>query len=150
MSYMESLEKHVCSWLEVSMHPHRFGGREFRYGRAEIGHVHPGGIVDIPFPRPIRDALLDEHLAEEHQWVPNSGWVTFRVRSDDNLQHAMWLLRLSYLRYALKAAADPGELFERESEKLRLSPRFRSLIEPLFRRSERADVGRITPEPQRR
>jgi hypothetical protein len=54
---------------------------EFRFRSAEIGHVHEGGIVDIPFPRSVRDALLDERLAEEHYWVPNSGWVTYRVRS---------------------------------------------------------------------
>ena len=86
MNYMESVERHVCSWPDVSIQPHRFGGREFRYGSAEIGHLHPGGIVDIPFPRLVRDALLDERLAEEHHWVPNSGWVTFRVRADDDLQ----------------------------------------------------------------
>lgn len=111
----------------------------FRHGSAEIGHIHPGGIVDIPFPRPVRDALLDEHLAEEHHWVPNSGWVTFRVRTEDDLQHAMWLLRLSYLRYALKMALNPRELFEREIEKLRLNTRFRSLLEPFIQRSVRKD-----------
>src|SRR5215831_3204272 len=116
MNYPQSLEQEVCFGPEVSIHPPRFGGREFRYGSADIGHVHPGGIVDIPIPRPVRDALLDEHLAEEHQWVPNSGWVTFRFRTDNDLQHALWLLRLSYLRYAFKAAANPKDLFERESD----------------------------------
>jgi Family of unknown function (DUF5519) len=65
---------------QVSVHPHQFSAREFRFGRAEVGHVHDGGIVDVPFPRPIRDALVAEGLAEEHHWVTNSGWVTFRVQ----------------------------------------------------------------------
>jgi hypothetical protein len=64
--------------------------------------VHLGSSVDIPFPRPVRDALLAEGLAEEHCWVPNSGWINFHVRSEDDFKHAMWLMRLSYLRYALK------------------------------------------------
>ena len=42
----------------------------------------------------------------------------------------VWLLRLSYMRYALKEAADPHSLFERECEELRLSPRLKSLLEP--------------------
>jgi len=133
MSYLESLEKHVSGWAEVSAHPHRFGGREFRFRSAEIGHVHEGGIVDIPFPRSVRDALLDEHLAEEHYWVPNSGWVTYRVRSEEGLKHALWLLRLSYLRYALKTGVDPKQMFEREANELSLSSRFRSLLEPFIR-----------------
>ena len=38
-------------------------------------------------------------------------------------------MRLSYLRYALKTAPDPGRLLERESEQLDLSPPFKLLLE---------------------
>ena len=41
--------------------------------------------------------------SEEHRWVPNSGWITFQMRSEKDLSHALWLMRLSYLRYALKS-----------------------------------------------
>jgi len=141
MDSLKLLEQHVGSWPQVSVHGHRFGGREFRFQSAEIGHVHPGGIVDLPFPRPVRDALLDERLAQEHHWVPNSGWVTFRVRSQGELEHALWLLRLSYLRYALKTAANPREIFERESDQLHLSARFKSLLEVFIRPSAGAKEG---------
>jgi Family of unknown function (DUF5519) len=104
MSYFETLEQAVSAWPSVSVHLHRFGGQEFRFGSAEIGHIHPGAVVDIPFPRSVRDALLADGLAEEHHWVPNSGWITFRVRSEQDLKHAVWLMRLSYLRYSLKNA----------------------------------------------
>ncbi len=129
MSFLKEFEEQVSAWPNVSAHPHRFGGKEFRFGSAEVGHVHTGGVVDIPFPRPVRDALLAEGLAEEHRWVPNSGWITFRVRSEKDFHHAIWLMRLSYLRYTLKKASNPRSLFERESEQLRLSPRFKSLFE---------------------
>jgi hypothetical protein len=130
MNQMKKLDDEVSAWPSISVHPHRFGGREFRFGSAEVGHVHTGGIVDIPFPRSVRDALLAEGLAEEHGWVPNSGWITFRVRNQEDLKHALWLMRLSYLRYELKSASDPRGLLEQESEKLRLSDRFRSLFKP--------------------
>ena len=125
---LERLEKGVSGWPNISVRPHRFAAREFRFGKAEVGHVHTGGIVDIPFPRPIRDALLDGGLAKEHHWVPNYGWITFGVRTEQDLQHALWLLRLSYIRYALKTDHDPRRLFEQESECLQLSPRFASLL----------------------
>src|SRR6266403_4844232 len=126
---LEELEKEVSGWRHISVHPHRFGGREFRFLSAELGHVHTGGIVDIPFPRSVHDALLAEGLAQEHRWVPNSGWITFRIRSEEDLKHALWLMRLSYIRYALKTATDPRELLEQESEELDLSPQFKSLLE---------------------
>ena len=135
--HLKKLEDDVSTWPNISVHPHRFGGREFRFGSAEVGHIHAGGIVDIPFPRSVHDVLLAEGLAEEHRWVPNSGWITFRVRSrsEEDLRHAIWLMRLSYLRYVLKAATDPRKLFEQESEQLNLSPQFKSLLEPFVPRT---------------
>jgi Family of unknown function (DUF5519) len=105
---------------------------EFDFGDAEIRHVHTDGIVDIPFPRSIRDALLADSLAEEHHWVPNSGWITFQMRGEEDLSHALWLIRLSYLRYALKTSTDPQKLFEQETEELHLSPKFKLLLEPFM------------------
>src|SRR2546426_3387852 len=130
MSYVKRLDDEISTCENISVHPHRSGGREFRLGSAEVGHVHTGGIVDVPFPRSLRDALLAEGLAEEHRWVPNSGWITFRIRGEQDLKHAVWLMRLSYLRYALKIASDPRQLFEQQNEELQLSPQFRSLLEP--------------------
>jgi hypothetical protein len=127
---VKQIEKEVLKWPHVTAHAHRFGGREFRLGSAEVGHVHDGGIVDIPFPRAVHDALLEEGLAERHRWVPDSGWTTFRVRHDNKLPQALWLLRISYLRYALKKADAPQEFFEREAASLKLSERFRSLLAP--------------------
>jgi hypothetical protein len=127
--HLKNLEEIVASWPQISVRPHQFSAREFRFGNAEVGHVHDGGIVDIPFPRPVWDALLQKGLAEEHQWVPNSGWVTFRIQSDKDLQHAIWLMRLSYFRYALKTAADPWKLFSEATEELQLTAQFKSLLE---------------------
>src|SRR5437660_3803358 len=93
MGYVNKLEQEVSTWRGISIHPHRFGGREFRLGGAEVGHAHIGGTVDIPFPRSVRDALLTDGLAEEHRWVPNSGWITFGVRSEQDIKHALWLMR---------------------------------------------------------
>lgn len=140
MKYLQEFEQAVCGWAQVSIHPHRFGGLEFRFGNAEIGHVHTNGIVDIPFPRAVRDALLAEGLAEEHHWVPNSGWVTFRIRDEHGLGHALWLFRLSYLRYLLKTQPQPQKLLEQESEKLHLNERLKSLLEPFLRKAAKEIV----------
>lgn len=145
MKYVKTLEDVVSGWSRISVHPHRFGGREFLFGAAEVGHVHTNGIVDIPFTRPVHDVLLAEGLAEQHRWVPNSGWITFRIRSERDIAHALWLMRLSYLRYALKEATDPRRLFEQESERLRLSPRFKSLLEPFVPKNVRAVSAEPSP-----
>jgi hypothetical protein len=141
MNFLKMLEAEISSWPGISIHPHRFGGREFRFKTAEVGHVHIGGVVDIPFPRSIRNALLAEGLAEAHRWVPNSGWITFHVRTDEDLRHAIWLMRLSYLRYALKTTDNPRGFLEQETEGLHLSLQFRSLLEPFVPRVSVASVS---------
>lgn len=128
----EQFDREVMSWVGVTSHPHRFGGREYRFGSAEIGHMHAGGTLDIPFPRSIRDALLADGLAEEHRWVPNSGWVTFQMRDEKDVKHAIWLMRMSYLRYALKRASDPQSTMEWHMRAMSLTPRYQSLIEALM------------------
>jgi luciferase-like monooxygenase len=129
VSYLKEIEAEVSAWPNVSMHAHRFGGKEFRFGKAEIGHLHANGTLDIPFPRALRDALIERHEAEGHRWVPDSGWTTFRIRSGSDVRHAVELMRISYLRYALKTASDPGDVLKRESEALRLNPQFAALLE---------------------
>ena len=71
-----------------------------------------------------------EGLAQEHHWVPNSGWVTFPVRREEDFKPAICLMRLSYLRYALKTASDPRRYLDEYSKELQLSPQLESLLEP--------------------
>jgi hypothetical protein len=125
---LHGLNEQVATWPRISAHRHRFGGKEFRVGNAEVGHVHNSGAVDIPFPRVVRDELLARGLAEEHRWAPNSGWITFRVRVETDIAHAVWLMRLSYLRYVLKAVANPRQVLDEESKSLRLDDRFKDLL----------------------
>lgn len=138
MNYLTILEAEISQWPNISVHPHRFRAREFSFGKAEVGHIHLGGVVDIPFTRAIHDTLLTDGLAEKHRFVPNSGWITFRVRTEQDLKHALWLMRLSYLRYLLKSDPNPRQLFEQESERLNLNSQFKSLLEPFIpRRTDR-------------
>src|SRR5437899_4862395 len=52
------------------------------------------------------------------------GRVERSRESDEDLKHSLWLMRLSYLRYALKAAPNAREMLEHESEEMRLGSEF--------------------------
>lgn len=127
-SVLSTVKSEVASWPEVSVRPHQFVAQEFRYRKAEVGHVHLWGDVDIPFPRAIRDLLVENRLAAQHRWIPDSGWVTFHVGGRGDADRAIWLMRLSYLRYALKADPDPARLLAAEAERLQLSPELTRLL----------------------
>jgi hypothetical protein len=88
----------VSSWPDVKVGPHRFGGVEFRVGRREVGHLHGDRIADLPFPRRVRDELIAAGRALPHHVLPDSGWVTFRIRTPTDVDAAVELFRLSYER----------------------------------------------------
>lgn len=107
-SDLGDLARTVGGWEGVTRHPHRFGGEEFRLGTAEIGHVHPGGVVDIPFPVAVRERLVARGLAEPHHVLPASGWTTVRL-GRQGLEAALDLLRLSHLRQRARRARATSE-----------------------------------------
>jgi hypothetical protein len=92
------LETMLREWPGVETTPHRFGGLEFRVDRREIGHVHPNGMLDLPFPVRMRRELVAAGRAEPHHMLPTTGWVTFRIRNEHDLPAAIALLRLNYER----------------------------------------------------
>jgi predicted DNA-binding protein (MmcQ/YjbR family) len=84
------------SWSGVTAQPHRFGGTEYRLGRREIGHIHGDYLVDVPFPKKVRNELIAAGRAEPHHILPDSGWVSFYIRRADQVEQAIALLRQSY------------------------------------------------------
>jgi hypothetical protein len=98
----ERIKAELLAWQGVSAEPHRFGGIEYRYGRKELGHVHGDRLADLPFPRPIHDRLIADGLADPHHVLPDTGWVSRWIESDDEAPDVIALFRLNYERY-LKA-----------------------------------------------
>lgn len=97
----QKITRTVLSWEHVESHPHRFGGTEFRIGKRELGHIHGNVLLDIPFPKRIRVELVAAGAAEPHHVLPNSGWVSFYIREQEDVDRAVKLLRRSY-QLALK------------------------------------------------
>lgn len=86
----------LLTWDGVEAHPHRFGGTEFRIGRRELGHIHGDYLVDIPFPKKVRDEIVSNGLAEPHHILPETGWISFYLRTEDDVEKAIGLLNRSY------------------------------------------------------
>jgi luciferase-like monooxygenase len=92
------IEREVASWDGVVAAPHRFGGVEFRLGRRELGHLHGSRLADLPFPVAVRNQLVAEGRAERHHILPASGWVSVRIRDDEDVRSVIELFRMNYER----------------------------------------------------
>lgn len=104
MTARERIAQAVLAWPGVEQAPHRFGGIEFRLVKRELGHLHGNALVDLPFPRKVRDELVAQGRARPHHVLPDSGWVSFWIESPEDVEHAITLFRLAYER-ALAARA---------------------------------------------
>lgn len=86
----------VAAWPGIHTDDLQFSGKDFLLGRREIGHIHGDQMVDIPFPRSLRDELVANGRAEPHRVLPKSGWVSIPLNNTDDVDHAIELLKLSY------------------------------------------------------
>ncbi len=92
----ETIRKEILTWQGVEARPHRFGGTEYRMGRRELGHIHGDALVDIPFPKKVRDELVLHGLAQPHHILPETGWVSLWLTAQGDVEHAIDLFRRSY------------------------------------------------------
>lgn len=104
MKNSDYIRNEVGAWPGVSAHPHRFGGTEYRLGRREIGHVHGERLVDIPFPKRVRDELVTTGEAAAHHILPESGWVSVYLNREGDAERAVGLLRRSFDLAVIQAA----------------------------------------------
>ena len=92
----EQIRAQALAWPGVEAHPHRFGGTEYRLGRREIGHIHGESLVDVPFPKKVRDEVVASGRAQPHHILPETGWVSFYLSEPEDVPQAIDLLRHSY------------------------------------------------------
>jgi hypothetical protein len=91
-----AITKEVTSWPGVTAAPHRFGGVEYGIAKREIGHIHGDHMVDIPFPKKVRDQIIAAGRAQPHHILPETGWVSFYLRQADDVEKAIALLRENF------------------------------------------------------
>ena len=92
----ETITATVILWPKMMVAPHRFGGVEYQLGTREIGHIHGDTLVDIPFPTPVRNELVESGQVRPHHVLPDSGWISFYIQQPEDVQKAIDLLQKSY------------------------------------------------------
>jgi len=97
-SIQQAIVREVSAWPGVTTGPHRFGGIEFRLGRRELGHLHGNRLADLPFPLLVREELVAAGKAEPHHIFPESGWVSYFIRDETDVDRVVALFRLNYDR----------------------------------------------------
>ena len=72
----------------------------FFVGRTMFMHIHGHGHCDIRLAKTDQERVLAAGEARQHRWAPEKGYVTFVVRDENDLGHAMELIRMSHDHFA--------------------------------------------------
>ena len=84
------------SWPGVETAPHRYSATEFRLFGREFGHVHRDGVLDVNFPKRVREHLIESERTATHRFAPDTGWTTCDLHDAEDLDDGLWLLQLAY------------------------------------------------------
>ncbi len=94
----ELLEQQAVETFGARVGVHRFGGTGFFVNGSELGHVHGNGLFDAFVGRSNRDAAVAAGRAQLHHVFPKSGWVSFWIERESDVEQAVDLLRLAAMR----------------------------------------------------
>ena len=90
---MELFERRVLELPDIKLCRHRFGGTGFVRSGDEFAHLHGNGLLDVRLTCEIAKAINADGLALPHHLFGPSAWVSFWIRSLDDLPNAMQLIR---------------------------------------------------------
>lgn len=102
------IQSEVGSWPQVRVDAYSHGMVFFHVGKREIGHLHGERLADLPFPVRIREQLVREGKASLHYLHPKSGWVTYYIKSDRDVEPVVELFRFNYHRPWLESEPKPA------------------------------------------
>ena len=111
----ESLEGWILQHQNVTKAPHRFGGTEYQVEGLEFMHSHGHSYLDIRLSREDQARVLREKKAEHHRFAPQAGWITFRIRSEKDVENAKELIQLAYDNASMLMSAHKARKAEQKT-----------------------------------
>ena len=91
-----SIQEWLLQLPGVSQSPHRFGGTEYLVNGLEFMHSHGPTYLDIRLSMDDQRRVLETRRADPHRFAPGAGWVTFRIRSDGDVEAAKEFVMMAY------------------------------------------------------
>jgi hypothetical protein len=92
---MSAIEATVRQWPGMDLRVHRFGGMAFVLNGREGSHLHGNGLLDCSVGKANRDVLVAAGRASPHHIFPGSGWISFWVQQETDVEPAVELIRIA-------------------------------------------------------
>jgi hypothetical protein len=92
---ISAIESTVCTWPGMRAGIHRLGGIGFFCHGKESSHIHGNGLLDCFVGWAERDRLVASGEALPHHMFPNSGWISFWIDGENDVETALRLIRIA-------------------------------------------------------
>ena len=92
---ISAIEATVRHWPGSNLGVHRFGGMAFAFDGKESSHLHGNGLLDCFVGKANRDALVIAGRALPHHVLPGSGWISFWINDERDVEPALELIRIA-------------------------------------------------------
>ncbi|RZK55514.1 MAG: hypothetical protein EOO91_13980 [Pedobacter sp.] len=102
LDWIDDLEENVLSFSETNISLHKYGGTQFNYLKREFGHLHSNGILDILLDQQLKSKMLIAGRINDHHVFKNSGWISFYIQKEDDVEYAKELLQIAYSKIVAK------------------------------------------------
>jgi hypothetical protein len=90
------LAEALRAWPGITTGPGRFDAITYSLANREVGHVHGNSHADLPLPKPLRNELVENGIAQPHHFLPQSGWVTVPIDVEGGVENALEVFKLNY------------------------------------------------------
>jgi hypothetical protein len=92
---ISDIEAAATQLPEVKPGVHRLGGIGFFFREKECSHIHGNGLLDCFVGSANRDELLRNDQASPHHVFPRSGWISFWIKSAEDIPRAIDLIQIA-------------------------------------------------------
>ena len=95
-SLKEGIRIYIRALPNVELKHDPMSEEAYFYGLRNFAHFHGPLHIDIRLSKPQQEEALRTHIAFQHQYAPQAGWVSCIIETVDQAENAKKLIRQAY------------------------------------------------------
>ena len=96
LSLKEQISDFIRSLPNVKQKHDSMSEEAYFYGLRNFAHFHGLQHIDIRLSKPQQEEALRTHMAIEHRYAPQAGWISCKIESEDHVANTKRLIKQAY------------------------------------------------------
>ena len=110
-NFQEEIRRFIMSLPKVEQKYDPMSEEAYFYGLRNFAHFHGPNNIDIRLSKSQQEEALRTHMAVQHRYAPQAGWVSCVVKTIEQAENTKQLLKQAYDNcVSLKTSHNPVKL----------------------------------------